>query len=195
MADALFGGSFDPIHIGHLFIAEHVRTALGFNRVVFVPARRNPLKAHPPVASDEDRLEMVRRATAGNAAFVVEPWETQRDRPSYTVDTVRGLTDAGRLSTQPGLIIGDELVDQLARWHAIDELLDLVRLVVVTRMRPREVAETLPAGARIVSNLVVPVSSSDIRDRLRSGATVRYLVPDVVYDYIEARRLYRPTPA
>lgn len=191
MADAIFGGSFDPIHVGHLHIAEHARHALALERVLFVPARRNPLKERGPVASDGDRREMIVRAIAGNGAFALEPWELDHPAPSYTVDTVDALLSGGRIQAEPYLIVGDELVDELPRWRSLERLLSLVRLVVVTRTAEPHARSPLPPDAVLLSNVTVAVSSSAIRDRLRSGGSVRYLVPDAVYDYIEDRGLYR----
>ncbi|MEX2443655.1 MAG: nicotinate-nucleotide adenylyltransferase [Alkalispirochaeta sp.] len=198
-AEVFFGGSFDPIHLGHLFAAQEAAAAVGASSVLVVPTGRNPLKPGASVASPADRLEMVRRATADNALFAVSDVEvahefrTDGEETSYTEATVRMLVGGGRLVSRPAMIIGDDLLEQLPRWRNYRSLLSLVRLIVVSRYGVRQ--DTLPEEAApdtlVLENPEIPVSSSTVRSRLRQGRSVRYLVPDAVYEYINTNQLYQ----
>ena len=192
-AEVFFGGTFDPIHIGHLFVAEQARIALGAASVLFVPTGRNPLKEELSGASARARVDMVRLATGGNRAFRVSTAEIERDGPSYTVDTVRALIASGALCRRPGLIIGDDLVAQLPQWKDPQRLFATARLVVVTRhvVEVERLSNIVPPDALVIGNPSIPVSSSDVRERLRENRSVRYLVPDAVYEYIRDHSLYR----
>ncbi|MCG8481184.1 MAG: nicotinate-nucleotide adenylyltransferase [Spirochaetales bacterium] len=192
-AEVFFGGTFDPIHIGHLFVAEEARAAVGAMSVLFVPAGRNPLKDDPSGASPEARLHMTRLAIRGNGAFRVSSAEIERGGPSYTVDTVETLVASGELRPRPGLIVGDDLIAQLPRWKDPQRLFAAVRLIVVTRhvTEVERLSEVVPTDTLVIRNPAIPVSSSDVRERLRDHRSVRYLVPDAVYEYIRFHSLYR----
>jgi nicotinate-nucleotide adenylyltransferase len=185
---ALFGGSFDPVHIGHLFVADEVRVSLGYDRVIFIPAARPPHKSHEPTATAGDRVAMLSRAI-NQDGFAVDNCEIDRGGVSYTIDTVRYLIDTERLEEKPGLIIGDDLVDAFERWKEPEALLDLVDLIVVRRD-----GVPLPeflAQARTIDISPLPVSSSMVRRRIRQHQAFRYLVAEGVFAYIEEHRLYR----
>ncbi len=186
---ALFGGSFDPVHIGHLFIAEEVRLVGGFDRVLFVPARQSPLKSRSPGASREERLEMLRLALNGRRDFDISTIEFDREGPSYTIDTIRELQSQGEIEEHPGLIIGDDITASFSEWKEHEELQAMVRLVVARR--EGEIIEESLGRYEVVDNAVIPVSSSQIRERVREGRAYRYLVPDPVYRFIEAHGIYR----
>ncbi|MFW5693729.1 MAG: nicotinate (nicotinamide) nucleotide adenylyltransferase [Alkalispirochaeta sp.] len=197
-AEVFFGGSFDPVHLGHLFAAQEAATAVGASRVLVVPTARNPLKQERSAVSVEHRLEMVRRAVADNDMFVVSEVEIAAasgtsGEPSYTEATVRTLIETGMLVSRPAMIIGDDLLAELPRWKNYQALLSAVRLIVVSRYGVDR--STLPADAAsdtlILENPEIPVSSSTVRSRLRQGRSVRYLVPDAVYEYINTHQLYQ----
>lgn len=194
--DLYFGGSFDPPHLGHLYAAQEALDRGGFRHVLFVPTGANPLKGAVEGASGADRLEMVRRAISGNEAFALSEAEIHTERPSYTVETIERLIASGDLGgrdgSRPGLMIGDDLLDQLHRWRDIERLFSIVRLVVVRRSAAVEIPAVLPRDALFVDTAPVPISSREIRQRLREGASIRYLVPDSVYEYIEHTGIYRP---
>jgi nicotinate-nucleotide adenylyltransferase len=185
------GGMFDPIHFGHLRAAENAREALGLDQVTFVPAAVPPHR-EAPTASAIDRYAMVALATAGDPGFV--PWdgEIRRDGPSYTVDTAEAL-----LGENPGaaltLIVGADNLALLPQWREPARLLALCRVAVVGR--PGEGVEPAagldPARFVHVEGSHLPIASSALRERVRAGRSVRYLVPDAVAGYIEKRRLYR----
>ena len=184
---ALFGGSFDPVHVGHLFVAEEVRIRLGYDRVIFVPAAEAPHKNGPPAGSASDRLAMLELAIEHDA-FSIGRWEIDRGGVSYTVDTVRRVIADGLAVGKPGLIIGDDLVSGFSSWREPEELISLADVIVVRR-------DSIPLPqllreAHTVDNAVLPVSSSQIRERVHSGNAFRYLVSEPVYRYIVDHGLY-----
>jgi len=205
-ADILFGGTFDPIHIGHLLIASEACEVLQARRVLFVPAGQNPLKSDSPRTSGADRLAMVRRAIADDPRFTVSSCEIDREGPSRTFDTLDALIQEGALIGTPWIVIGEELVSDLPRWYRIDDLLRTARLAIVGRphderfddrpdaRRSGEVA-SLFAGTETdpvyIGNPRLRLSATELRERLNQRRIVRYLVPESVYAYIEEHRLYR----
>lgn len=183
----LFGGSFDPIHHGHLLVAQAALEALGLERVLFIPARVQPLKRDRQGAPPAVRAEMVRRAIAGEPRFVLDPLELEREGPSYTVDTLRTLH-----ARAPGerfvLLLGADAARDFGAWKSGDEILRLAQLCILTRNG--EVPPVLPDGARILPVPALQISATAIRDRVRRGQPIRWWVPDAVAAYIAAERLY-----
>ena len=191
----MFGGSFDPPHIGHLIVAEAFVEALFLHRVVFVPARHSPLRAVAPSAPPDVRLRMVRAAVRANARFAVDAIEIERGGVSYTVDTLRALS-----RRQPGtrlvLGLGADQWASFGRWRGSGEIAALAEIAVVTRGGDRPGVD----GARSADIPHLPftevriprvdVSSTLVRRRIREGRSVRYLVPDGVRRIIEAEGLY-----
>jgi nicotinate-nucleotide adenylyltransferase len=194
---AIFGGTFDPIHFGHLALAEEVCWQLGVARVFFVPAARQPLKAWKHVAPADARLEMVQLATVDNPSFAVCDLEIRRGGPSYTIDTVMSLREEFP-TAEWSFVAGADVLSDLPRWHAIGRLLELCRFAIVTRPgHPVDLDQlytALPSArgrVETVGNLRLEISSTDIRDRLSRGAPTRYQMPDAVIDYIREHGLYR----
>jgi nicotinate-nucleotide adenylyltransferase len=192
---ALLGGTFDPVHYGHLFAAQAARDALSLEQVVFVPARVSPHKEGRAVAEPAHRLAMVRLAVAGNPGLAVSEVELGREGPSYTVDTVATLRAAG--IARVSLVLGTDAFLLIRTWKRWEDLLGQVGLVLVSRpgssdRDARALAEELGAPVdHWVEALGVAVSSSELRGRLARGRTVRYLVPDPVLEYIAEHSLYR----
>jgi nicotinate-nucleotide adenylyltransferase len=188
----LFGGAFDPPHRGHLAVAEGVRAALALDRVRFLPYARGPHRAAAPVAPAADRLAMLRLALSGCSGLVVDDRELARGGLSYTVVTLREL-HRERPGDDLSLIIGTDQLELLAGWRAWREILRLARLAVVTRPgHPAGIPAGVPAGRVVSVPLSVPdVSSTIVRERVRSGRGIRRLVPAAVALYIEERGLYR----
>jgi nicotinate-nucleotide adenylyltransferase len=192
----ILGGTFDPIHHGHLAIAEEAREALGLERVLFVPAASPPHKPGRPVSAPGDRLAMVRLAVAGNAAFEASDIEVRRGGTSYTVDTLEALRAHGLV--QPWLILSSEALALLPTWREPHRVLELARLAVVPRggsdpLGPDWVEAEFPGAAhrvRFLSGPLLPISGSVVRRRARAGRSIRYLVPDAVAAHIAAHRLY-----
>jgi nicotinate-nucleotide adenylyltransferase len=200
----ILGGTFDPIHLGHLAIAEAARQELGLERVLFVPASIPPHRSSAPRADAPDRAAMVELAIAGNPAFAMSRLELDRLGPSFTADTVERIAADERLAGRlPDLwfIVSADAFAGFLDWRAPDRILAVCRLVVL----PREghpapdlgpVAAALPACVDRVLVLDGPrirLSATEIRARASRGMSVRYLVPDAVAAYIGDHRLYRAT--
>ncbi|MBE9513747.1 MAG: nicotinate-nucleotide adenylyltransferase [Dehalococcoidia bacterium] len=194
----VLGGTFDPVHIGHLIIAEQARVELGLSEVLFVPAGQPWLKVDHNVTPAFHRVEMLRRAVASNPHFRVCTLEVDRAGPSYTVDTMAGLKD--ELGTQSFFfILGQDSFDDLPLWKEPDRLVRMCQLAVVPRLGLRSpglnslTSSVRGAQGRVrtVSAPVVEVSSSEIRQRVAQGLSIRYLVPHEVEQYIAAQGLYQ----
>ncbi len=186
---ALLGGTFNPIHIGHLYIAEEVLVTLGYDRIVFVPSYR---PAHKTVSEKDDpekRLEMVRLATEGREEFLVEDCEILRRNTSYTMDTIEYLYHRYPITGKIGLIIGEDLVPGFPTWKMVDRLLKEVDIIVAYRTKREPFP--YPVQVSYIENIVLPISSSEIRARVKRGKAFRYLVPDSVYWYIRRQGLYQ----
>lgn len=198
----IMGGTFDPIHVGHLAIAEEAREALGLARILFVPAGVPPHRPAGSVAPAADRAAMVGLAIAGHPAFVLSRIELDRPGPSYTSDTVEALgaeeRAAGRM---PDLtfILSTETLRDLPTWHEPERLLDACRVAVVPRAGVATpdrawLLEHFPGRADRFELLTAPrldISSTGIRARLAAGRSIRSLVPPAVERYIEDHSLYR----
>jgi len=184
----VLGGSFDPVHHGHLIAADRAAEALGLERVLFVPCARQPLKLAGPLADGRHRCAMLALALAGHPRFVVEPMELERPAPSYTVDTLRAL-HAREPHGRFVLILGADAAAQLPRWRAADEVARLAEIAVLTRPGVAEVPSAFVA--HFVATPAIEISASEIRARCLAGKSIRYLVPDVVADYIARNKLYQ----
>lgn len=210
----LFGGTFDPIHLGHLRAAEEIREILGLDRVSFIPSAIPPHKAGR-VTPPAHRLEMLRLAVGPNPRFDVEDYEIERNTTSYTIETLRHLT-----SVRPGaefyFIVGTELFSSIDAWKNYEELFTLSNFAVMTRPGyPGEDEPALPLALKPIfsyhnkedkvisyinkhSKLIaftrflgLEISSTEIRNYINGGMSVRYLVPDAVSEYISSHNLYR----
>jgi nicotinate-nucleotide adenylyltransferase len=192
----IFGGSFDPIHIGHLRLAEEAREQARLDQVMFIPTQVSPFKVGRTQISGELRLEMLHRATEDNTAFRISDREIKRPGPSYTVDTLRELErehpDAERF-----FITGTDALRDLPKWRQPDEVVRLTRFLVSVRpgVNKAEVLAALPdAWEERVTFIEMPeldISSTYLRERLKIGSSVRYLLPRAVEEYILTQRLYR----
>lgn len=212
----IYGGTFNPIHVGHLRAAEEVAESLGLDRVIFVPSAQPPHKsasAHDPIAPAEERLAWVRRAVADNPLFDVDAIEVERGGASFAIETLRCI---GR-KIAPGIpvfIIGHDAFVELGSWREPEKLLTVANFAVTTRppvTRPslsewlpaiyRDSIEIAPDGLsgrhraagtwiRLIEISSLDISSSDIRSRLRAGRSVRYLIPDGVHAAITGSGAY-----
>ena len=196
------GGTFDPIHVGHLAIAEEARDTLGLERILFVPAGQPPHKPAGSAARIDDRVAMVGLAIQGNPAFELSRLEVDRPGPSYTADTLATLDSAERAASGTSdltLILSAETLRELPTWHEPRRLLELARLAVVPREGypapdPGWLAEQFPGQEDRVDFLEGPrlgLSSTALRARVATGRSIRYLVPDAVAGYIADHGLYR----
>jgi len=192
----ILGGTFDPIHYGHLAIAEEARLALQLDRVLFVPAAQQPLKRGTHIATPEQRFAMTQLACASNSTFEVSRIELDRPGPSFTLTTLEALQTAqiGELH----FILGDDALADLARWHAAERLVELARIIAVGRPGSltdlTRIIQALPALQERLTVLPGPaldISSSTLRRRVAASQPIRYQTPDAVVAYIGEHRLYR----
>lgn len=196
----ILGGTFDPPHLAHLAIAEEAREVLGLSRVLFVPAGQPWQKADRAVSPGPLRLAMVERAIAGNPSFVADPREVNRPGPSYTAETVAEL--AAETGAEPWFILSAEALAGFGTWRDPERILALARLCVVPREGAPDAAlasfrARYPGAADRVTVLDHPrlaISSTIVRDRVRAGRSIRYLVPDAVAALITEYALYVADP-
>ncbi len=201
MRIGIFGGTFDPIHLGHLIVAEQGREQGRLDQVWFVPSARPPHKFDRPLTSFLHRAEMLALAVAGNPAFRVEPMEKDRDGPSYTVDTLGELCHR-----HPGdeflLLVGSDTLADLPQWREPVRIVELAALLVAARpgtpVMPVEELRArlhLPDGValrqQVVHTPLIDISSRDLRQRAAAGRSLRYFVPRAVECYVHEKRLYQ----
>ena len=186
----LYGGSFDPPHVGHLLTASDACDALALDRLIWIPAAIQPLKAGQAYASPAQRLAMVRLLIDGDARFEVDPVEIERDGLSYTVDTVAAYAE--RFPTaERFLLVGRDVLSSFDRWREPDRIRSLVTIAVLQRAVEEEGERDLPSGLLQLPTRRVDVSSTEIRARLADGRSIHGFVPASVERYIETERLYR----
>jgi len=210
-AIGILGGTFDPIHFGHLRLAEEMAEAIGLERVLFIPAGRPPHRGAPRTEAAH-RLEMVRRAVAGNPHFAADAREVTSPRPSYTVDTLTGLRAELNQEQPLWLLLGADAFLELPTWHEWRQLFELANIAVAARpgARPlqfndlteplksevlkRQVASSRAAGpagsVQLRQMTPLDISATAIRDTLARHGSARYLLPDAVLDYIHEHQLY-----
>jgi nicotinate-nucleotide adenylyltransferase len=195
----MLGGTFDPIHSGHLVIAEEARLKLKLNKVLFVPAGQPWLKTDQGITPAVHRIEMVKRAIAGKNDFELSTVEVDRPGPSYAVDTVTILQQQLGEEAKIFFLVGWDSLAELPQWHDPARLVKLCQLVGITRSglsRPdlKSLEPSIPGIKKNVVWLDIPpidISSSDIRDRVARGLSIHCLVPDNVESYIKGNKLYR----
>lgn len=207
MRVAIYGGSFDPVHIGHLWVAQNCAEKLQLDQVIFMPAATSPLKPSGPVASNDDRLMMLRLALGGQqsasdgAALLVDDRELRRGGKSYTIDTVEGMKRE-RPDDELFLLVGSDAFAAIGQWHRPEDLLSTITPVVFRRGGDPpidwQVLENLVPASRIkeieaasVSIPMIEISSGDIRQRVSQGRSIRFLVSQSVAAFIRADSLYQ----
>lgn len=190
----LLGGTFDPPHVGHLFMAYTALEELGLDHVVLIPAREQPLKAGRTTAGAEHRLAMTRLLAGADRRLSVDPIELERGGLSYSIDTVRAYR-AARPTAQLVFLMGEDTAATLPKWREPGALASLARLVVLTRGEASGGAPGWPADVTVerVATRRIDVSATEVRARVRVGLPLRGFVPDAVADYIAAHDLYRTT--
>ncbi len=185
----IFGGSFDPPHLGHLLVAETAREQFALDRVVWIPAAAPPHKRHDDLSDSVHRLAMVERAVRSNPAFECSSMEIDRGDTSYTVDTLEHLAEEAA-SNDYFLILGSDSYHDFQSWRRPSRIVELAHLLVYPRGDGDHAASTSFAF-QAVDAPMIPISSTMIRTKVRLGASVRYYVPDDVLSYIEGSALYR----
>ena len=186
---ALFGGSFDPVHNGHLLVALAAIEELSLERIFFIPAAQSPFKPDSKPASADVRTRMLRLALAGQTRYEVDTQEIHRGGTSYTIDTVRDYRTRFP-NANLFYLIGADHISQLHKWRAADELAATVEFVAIPR--PGQAAPAAPRGFRVhaLRGFPLGLSSSQIRERIRTGKTIEHLVPPGVAETIRNSRLY-----
>lgn len=196
----IFGGSFDPVHLGHLWIAEAAREQLSLDEVRWIPAATSPLKPDGPVASDDHRLQMIRLAISGNPSFLLDDRELVRGEVSYTVDTIAEI-QSEQSNDEFFLIIGSDSLASFDRWHQPKRLLELATLAVIQRGGDAEIDfailndfcdnERLQAIKKsVVPMPLIEVSSTDLRRRIADGKSIRYQTPAAVEAFVRSEKPY-----
>ena len=197
MRIGIFGGTFDPPHVGHVLAATDASEALVLDRLVFIPAAQQPLKAGVVSAAAEDRLAMVRLAIGTDPRFTVDSVEIERGGLSYTVDTLRTLRERFRDDRALALflLLGEDVVETLPKWREPGSVASLAEIAILTRVawgqETDAVSPRTNGPGRVARTRRVDVSSTEIRARVREGKSLRGFVADAVAEYIAERRLYR----
>jgi len=188
MRIAIYGGTFDPIHHGHLILARDAIEQIGVDRVVFVPAAISPHKLQRLPSPSKVRVAMVAAAIAGEALFLMDEMEVKREGPSYAVETVEAIR-AANPEAELLYLVGEDNIPALDTWHRIGDLRGYVEFVVFGRGLHRAEHRYRTLERRL------DISATEIRERVARGASIRYLVPEPVRALIEQHRLYQPSPA
>ncbi len=199
---ALFGGTFDPIHLGHTSVAADARRRVGAEKIIFIPAKRSPLKGFLPKASDADRFNMIALGIAGEKTFEVSDYELNRPAPSYTLETVRKFQNDFGSETAIHWLVGADSVEDLVYWHRIVELIDACHLTTMYRAgcEPPDFTRFEPLWGRrrveklqgdIVQTPLIDISSTEIRKRVAAGRDVADMLHPAVAEYICEHGLYQ----
>jgi nicotinate-nucleotide adenylyltransferase len=190
MKYAILGGSFNPVHLGHLFLADTVLSTLNYDRIILVPAFESPFKpgALETGVSPKDRLDMLAAAIAGDPRLTIDDCEIRREGVSYTIDTLGDIVRRYLPEGKPGLILGDDLARDFPQWRKSAELSELSDIIIARRLHAE--AGVYPYPCRQITNEVMEISSAMIRDRIAAGKGWRSLVPQAVRTIIEDRGLY-----
>jgi len=195
----ILGGTFNPIHYGHLLMAERARDALGIGKIIFMPTGIPPHKDIKEVASAEDRLKMVELAIEDNESFIISTIELDREGKTYTVDTLKEIKSAYGQDTELYFIIGADVVFDLLKWRSAGEVIKLCKFAAMQRpgynkdefhKQIKFLKDQYNASIEIVEMPLIDISSSDIRGRLTHNLSIKYMLPDKVIKYIDKEELY-----
>lgn len=198
MKIGIMGGTFDPIHMGHLILGEYARENLNLDKVVFIPTGANPFKTDLGTSSSAHRVDMVKLAIESNPYFTVSTIEVERDGISYTIDTIKSLKDKYK-EDQLYFIIGSDLVFQIERWKDFQELFKLCKFALFNRPgkevkeienKLKELNSKYKISFERINSPLIDISSTAIRDRVKRGQSIKYLVPPEVEEYIIKHNLY-----
>ena len=199
----IFGGSFDPIHLGHLIMVQSVAEKVQSSKIMLIPTCANPLK-NPPIATNRQRLEMLELAVQGDEKFEICDIELNRKPPSYSYNTIVELESA--FDSKPALIVGADMIIDLHRWYRVDDLLDICDLIIACRppadiatmkkMLSEKSGQLKLAHIEQISNSIIQtpmidISSTLIRDRVKQGLSIDFLVPSKVAEYIKTQQIYK----
>ena len=197
----LFGGTYDPVHNGHIAVAKAAAQQIGASKIILIPARRSPHKQQKPLAMDNDRIAMLKLAVSGDNIFQVSPIELNRGEPSYTIDTVRMLNLKLGGNCEFYWLIGADMLKDLPQWHKINELMDECKICVMNRggfdkpdfdSLSAKISEESIKKLRenLIQTPLIDISSTEIRGRIVSGQDISELVNPEVLSYIQKHKLY-----
>lgn len=188
MKIGILGGTFNPVHIGHLILAEEAREKLFLDKVIFVPTFLPPHKDNSDIALAKDRLSMIKLAIKTNKYFLVSDTEIKRNGRSYTIDTIKEFKEKFSVDDLY-FIIGSDLLKYLDEWKDLNEIIKLVRFIVATR--PGFPLEKIPSYIDTLPIRAVDISAFEIRECVKENKSFHYLVPEGVFNYIIKRALYK----
>jgi len=189
MKIGILGGSFNPIHTGHLVLAEDARVKLGLDKVLFIPAYLPPHKEEKDLLIAQERMRMVRMAVRGNPYFEALDIEVKRKGKSYSIDTLKALKEKYPSGDKFFFIVGSDALGYLSDWKDVDELMKLAKFVVASR--PNYALKNLPGKILPLIVESVDISGFRIRQRIKNNESVRYLLPKEVYNYIVKKGFYK----
>lgn len=188
MKAAVIGGTFNPIHIGHLLLAEEVLNEFDYEKIIFVPANIPPHKTIKNNIDKKHRLKMTKFAVKNSRDFIMDPCEIERGGISYTIDTVKYISEKYNIN-KPGYILGDDLIKDFYTWRDAEKLSSIADLIVARRKYKENI--NFKYKHKNLNNLMLPISSSEIRKRIILGKPVRFLLTKDVLNYINKNNLYR----
>lgn len=189
MRIGILGGTFNPVHIGHLILAEEALSKLKLDKLIFVPTYIPPHKSVESDIRPKDRLKMVGLATEGNPAFEVSTFEIESKKKSYSIDTLKEFRRLYGEDSQLFVITGSDLLKDLFSWKDVNDIFKISKFIVANR--PGYPVKEVPEEVETVVITPIEVSSEDIRKRLKAGRSIRYLVPEKVREYIIEHGLYK----
>ena len=196
----IMGGTFNPIHLGHLVMAEQAYEQFSLDNVMFLPSKKPPHKKYSEIVSENHRTNMILKAIDGNAHFFLSTMELDREGVTYTIDTMKQLKKENP-QNQYSFIIGADSLFQLQEWNRAEELMGMTEFLVATRDHHtyeemgsyvRKLEEKYKARVQFIKIPTIEISSSDIRERIKQGKSIKYLVSEQVEEYIKEHNIYEP---
>lgn len=198
MKIAVMGGTFDPIHNGHLIVAEYVRTSLKLDKVIFIPSGVHPFKNNKNITEGKKRLDILSLAIKSNEYFDISTMEINREGITYTIDTIKELKEIYK-EDAVYFIIGSDIIFEIEKWKGFEELIELCKFILLYRPgknedkienRIEELKKLYGLEFTRVEAPLIEISSTEIRERVKEDLSIKYLVPEIVEDYIYKHKLY-----